>query len=111
MERDNNTKPIIWVTNDVEEYDAPSSEYVEYKDNERLCYLRDVDVFDKRVKNFKEGDYLLLSSSLIQLNGADLWRIERIYKQDEFHKDSVRMLIFDGWTEQLKLNNYKFTNS
>ena len=101
-----NLNPVIWITNDIEEWDGPDIEYLTYKDEEEKCYIRDVDVFDSEVKNFNVGDYISMSN-MINIKAANLWKIVYIFEPDKYHNDPNkcrRMLISENW-KTLKIDS------
>ena len=106
--------PVIWITNDVEEWDVPDITNLKYKNKGKVCYIRDVDIFDNRVAQFEVGDYILENSNEISIKCARLWKIVYIFKPDKDHKDPNscrRMLISEAWKkieiESESLNNIK----
>lgn len=108
MKEITNNNPKIWITSDIEEWDAPDIDIMYYKGNEEKCYERDVDVFDPEVKLFNVGDYILESSNMIQINSAELWKITHIFEPDKYHDGEKcrRMLISENW-KTLKLESLR----
>lgn len=100
MSKEKNENEVIWITSDIEEWDAPDVELLKYKNKEEKCYIRDVDVFDKEVEYYQVGDYILENSNMIQIKRAKLWKIIKIFEPDDEHLDNKkcrRMLISECW--------------
>lgn len=108
MKEITNDYPKIWITSDIEEWDAPEIDIMSYKGNKENCYERDVDVFDPEVKLFNVGDYILERSNMIRINSAELWKITHIFDPDKYHDGEKcrRMLISENW-KTLKLESLR----
>lgn len=104
-----NENPIIWILNsiDIEEYDAPCGDSMRYKGKDISGIIRDVDVLNKNIKMFREGDYIMEKNifNAIYTKSTEMWQIIKIFP-NEGNNECKRMLITNLW-KNIKINNYK----